>query len=358
MIIVWILLVAAALLAWQKLVLDRWNKDLSFTVRFSKDAVYRGDTSVLTEVVENRKKLPLPVVEAAFRIEKGIFFQNTENIIISDYNYKRDVFALRGMEAVRRTYHIECRKRGRYTISQSSLTSYSLLHREQFREDYPQTEEFYVYAARVNVQKILQQCDTILGEIESRRKTIEDPFSFASIRDYTIRDSMKTINWKASARMGSLMVNTYTSVRAERFCIFLDVREERIVRQEVLLEQAISIAASLAALLHARAQETDIHINTDPPAKFTTGGKAGALSMLERFLTTDFEKAGTTAFEEMVRTAEQDGERICLLISKELTRENASALQNCFTQGEKVLCICPMDPALGTDYDLWPLSGR
>ena len=46
----------------------------------------------LTEVITNRKKLPLPVLEVGFHTRKELVFRDTENTNVSDYVYKRDIF--------------------------------------------------------------------------------------------------------------------------------------------------------------------------------------------------------------------------------------------------------------------------
>ena len=75
---------------------------------------------------------------------------------------------------------------------------------------------------------------------------LEDPFAFAAIRDYTPDDPMKTINWKASARTGSLMVNTFTSTVSSGVRVFLDVRmDPEQAYGEDLREDAVALAASL-----------------------------------------------------------------------------------------------------------------
>jgi len=60
---------------------------------------------------------------------------------------------------------------------------------------------------------------------------------------------MKTINWKATARTGDLMVNirNYTSLRAVR--IFLNLADTGILKNEQLVELCISIAARFAGEL-------------------------------------------------------------------------------------------------------------
>ena len=78
----------------------RWMKALSVRVAFSEAHIYAGETGELTELIENRKNLPVPVLEVGFRIQRGLQFTDAENIQESDFIYKRDLFAVLGMERI------------------------------------------------------------------------------------------------------------------------------------------------------------------------------------------------------------------------------------------------------------------
>ena len=66
-------------------------------------------------------------------------------------------------------------------------------------------------------------CERMLGIMQCSRHLYEDPFTFRGIREYTTSDPMKTINWKASARTGGLMVNTFDSVMTQKVMLYLAV---------------------------------------------------------------------------------------------------------------------------------------
>ena len=95
----------------------------------------------------------------------------------------------------------------------------------------------------------------------SAKRLFEDPFAYASIREYTVTDPMKTINWKASARTGDLMVNTFESTHMEKVMIFLDVEDSGILKYEYLTEYAISVTASLSRNMIARGMEVGLYTN-------------------------------------------------------------------------------------------------
>ena len=293
------LLIPALLMLWNAFYSRHWRRGLSVCLSFSAPAAYARTQIGLTEEILNRKKLPLPELEVGFRIRKGLRFFDAENVVVSDYVYKRDIFSMRGMESVTRRYRLECMSRGRYKISQIVVSAYSLPHQAKYIMELPDTARLSVYAAWCDVSAIMDQCDTLLGIRESPRSLFEDPFAFASIREYTCQDPMKNINWKASARTGALMVNTFASVQAQSYMIFLDVSDRRILKCEALVEYGISAAASLCRKLAANGQDLGLVVNTDPPALFGPGRGGDLLSGIEEFLTTDFERVRLSDFETL-----------------------------------------------------------
>lgn len=89
-----ILLLAALLLlllGWNIYYRRHWYRQVDVTLDFDRTSVYAGEQVELTEVITNRKKLPLPVLEVGFHTRKELVFQDTENTNVSDYIYKRDI---------------------------------------------------------------------------------------------------------------------------------------------------------------------------------------------------------------------------------------------------------------------------
>lgn len=246
---------------WNLYYARHWSKNLMVTLRFLQDFVYAGDQAELTEQIENRKKLLLPVLEVAFHVDKRLAFHDCDNTSVSDFTYKRDIFALLGNQRITRKLTLNCTHRGYYRIDKSNLTSFSLLHRRRFSVESPADTELYVYAARTNVSDILVTCERLMGSVQCAKRLFEDPFAYASIREYTVTDPMKTINWKASARTGDLMVNTFESTHMEKVLLFLDVEDSGILKYEYLTEDSISVAASLAQKMIAKGMEVGLCTN-------------------------------------------------------------------------------------------------
>ena len=72
---------------------------------------------------------------------------------------------------------------------------------------------------------------------------------------------MKDINWKASARTGSLMVNEFNESVSQKVCILLNLEPEGMLKQDRLSEESISIAAGMAQMLIERGIEVSLLSN-------------------------------------------------------------------------------------------------
>lgn len=80
-----------------------WDKNLSVSIHFQDKAVLEGEQATLTEVIENRKLLPLAYLNVKFQVSRNLVFQNMENTSVSDFNYKNDVFSVLFHQRIRRT---------------------------------------------------------------------------------------------------------------------------------------------------------------------------------------------------------------------------------------------------------------
>ncbi|MDE7131632.1 MAG: DUF58 domain-containing protein [Lachnospiraceae bacterium] len=246
---------------WNLYYAKHWAANLVVSLDFLQKCAYTGERVEMTEQIENRKKMMLPILEVGFHMDKNLSFYDCENTSVSDFTYKRDIFALLGRQRVIRKLSLDCRKRGYYRIDKSYLTTFSMLHRRRLSIECPASTELYVYAARTDVSDILVACERLMGSLQCAKRLYEDPFAFSSIREYTVTDPMNTINWKASARTGELMVNTFESTLTEKVMIYLDMEDSGILKYEHLTEESVSVAASLTQKLIGRGMEVGLCVN-------------------------------------------------------------------------------------------------
>ena len=228
-----------------------WDKGLSIRIRFLDYSAHEGGTGTVEEQIANRNYLPLPFLHAKFECGSGISFDSTENVSTSDRNYKNDIFSVLFYQKVTRRLSFKALKRGYYAIRSADLVGEDLFYSVHMVRSFPQDSDFYIFPKLIDTSAFDQPLKKLVGDMTAKTFLLPDPFEFRGIRDYTISDPMNTINWKASARSGSLMVNQYNSTTTKRIVIFLNVEDETLIHHGPLHEESMRIAASLAErLLH------------------------------------------------------------------------------------------------------------
>lgn len=303
-----------------------WSKEIAVRLWFETDAVYAGQETKLYEVIENTKAMPVPVLEVGFHMRKELVFVDVDNTNVSDFCYKRDVFSVLGRQKITRMLPVRCTKRGKYVVSEADLMTHTLLYRKCYSKGIATEAVLYVYPKMTDVSEIMTVCESLLGTLECAKRLYEDPFAFRSIRDYTMEDPMRSINWKASARTGSLMVNTFDSVRSQKAMIFLDVEDRGILRYEDLVEESIALAATLMRRLLRQGTDVGFVYNGNDRQIFLPEYNKGNLIAFERMLAQYDQEDGAAPYEQFIRRLFEDvfvkrpltADTLCLFITKNL----------------------------------------
>lgn len=234
-------------LAQQKVYKHLWYKQLNVIFSFSRDYIFQGEQGELREIIENRKWLPLAMLKVKFKTDRRLDFGTGKGSKTTDQYYRYDVFRVGGGERVTRTLKFKATRRGYYVIDGADLVAADLLLSVSFMMDAPIRTELYVYPKPWDSEELRRALTRLNGEILVRRNLLEDPFEYRGIREYQPFDSMRTINWKATAKTGDLKVNlkNYTSLKQVR--IFFNLQDDGILKKEDCVEASISIVAGLCA---------------------------------------------------------------------------------------------------------------
>lgn len=281
-------------------------KGLQCMLWFVEDYVYVGGQAHIIEQIENRKRMPVPVLEIAFRMDKGVVFAQMENTLVSDYIYKRDIFSLLGNQRIKREVTMDCQQRGYYPIDLLELRSFSMLYSKKYAGEQKIKAALNVYAKRVDVSDILIDCERLMGTLQCAKRLYEDPFAFRGIREYTTADPLRTINWKASAKTGEMMVNIYDSTLTQKVMIYLDVEDLGIYRQDYLIEESISVAACLSQRLIGQGVEVGISVNLLEPVRMEPEADRGWLHQIEQMLCRIKAVRKTTAYANILQELPED----------------------------------------------------
>ncbi len=231
----------------QKFLYSRfWNKKLTVDLALSGNSAVEGEELTLVETVTNQKLLPIPVLKIKYTASRHLIFLGTRETEVTDNTYRNDLISVMMYQKLTRHIPFRCSKRGYYTIDRITLVCNDLLLESEMVTGNHLNIQLYVYPKQVDFNKLEIPFQTMLGTVLTKRFINEDPFEFKSIREYQSYDTMKTINWKASAKTGSLMVNVFDHTASQRIKILLNLEFDTIWRYEDLQEESIRLAATFA----------------------------------------------------------------------------------------------------------------
>jgi uncharacterized protein (DUF58 family) len=229
---------------------SHWLRGLEAQLAFGKN-VTEGDSTELTEVIINRKKMHIPFLEVRFQTARGLGITGGKNVSESDRVNVVDVFCPGRYERITRTIPVSCHRRGYYQILHTSLVSTDLIGTSQYYSETGQYTELYVYPKVLPPDRFDITFSQMLGDVVTRRFLNEDVFTFRGIRDYTWSDTISSVNWKASARTGSLKVNLHDPTSSQEVRILLNTEPPSVLYDNEILEDSIRTAMTLTSFFTA-----------------------------------------------------------------------------------------------------------
>ena len=235
--------------------------DLSLKVDFSKNIADYGEDVELIEVAENRKRLPLPFIILRFEAPLEIKFYDMMNTSTSDYLYREDMLTMKAFSKHTRRIKAKCTKRGYYIFPRVGITTSDLFLTKRFSKVFPNDSHLVVLPELLDADMMRTLNSVTLSELQCRRTLLTDPFTLAGIREYSPDDPMKSINWKASAKTGSLMVNRNASTCAQKVHIFVNLGFYNQKRSVSLLEKSISLTYTWLSELAALGIPSSVYTN-------------------------------------------------------------------------------------------------
>ncbi|WP_114941035.1 DUF58 domain-containing protein [Mucilaginibacter endophyticus] len=235
----WVLII---LLAIDLLMLLKTSKGV-FARRITPERLSNSDENELSIYIENRY---------AFNINVSIIDE------IPVQFQKRDVWfeiALKPNERKQINYMLRPTRRGEYEFGWIRVFVKSALGLIERRYNFEQTETLAVYPSFLQMRKYeLMAISNRLTDIGIKKiRRIGHSLEFEQVKNYVAGDDYRTINWKATARQGNLMVNSFVDEKAQHvYCIIDKSRAMKMPFEGMsLLDYAInaSLVLSNVALL-------------------------------------------------------------------------------------------------------------
>lgn len=242
-------------------------QEVHYQRHLSEKRVLFGEEITLSISIENAKLLPLPVIQVDDVLPralplKGQAFRKT---LISNMVTLEGLFSLRWYERVTRTYTIQCINRGIYTFGPAKLSSsdpFGFISREL--QD-TSINHILVYPLVVPLTSFQLPSQRPFGDLRTARKLFEDPSRVIGVRDYVYGDSMRRVDWKATARTQQMQSKIYESTTTYSLAIFLNSAvqlDNYYSIHPALQELSICAAASISNWAIDEGYTVGIYANT------------------------------------------------------------------------------------------------
>lgn len=250
------LLFAVYLLAtfWSRRNLD----DLRFRRTFPERALLGDDVEVVLEV-ENRGLLPVPWVE----------FHDRLPVALTSPPFFRALISLQPRETRRFTYTLHCRQRGWYLVGPLTASLGDVFGFSRREREFSSARHLTVYPKVLPLDELGLPSKSPFGHLRTRQPLYEDPARVVGVREYQSGDSLRLVNWKASASAGQLQVRKLEPAMTLETVILLDLDLSAYERDHAYngSELAIVVAASVASHLVGLRQEIGLLTNGLDPAE-------------------------------------------------------------------------------------------
>jgi uncharacterized protein (DUF58 family) len=200
-------------------------------------------------------------------------------------------------------YSIKPQERGEYNFGSINVYVDGPLKLVRRRYIFNQEKTVKVYPSYIQMRRYqLHSIGSHLHETGVKRmRKIGHSMEFEQIKEYVRGDDYRTLNWKATARHGNFMVNTYTDERSQQ--IYCLINKGRVMKMPfegmTLLDYAINASLVLSSValqkqdkagLITFAQQLDAFITADKKPTQISNILETLYKQQTNFLEPDFEK--------------------------------------------------------------------
>jgi len=275
----------------QAIIYKYWGlKGITYSRSFGSSHVFEGEEVQMIEVISNHKLMPVLWLQLESEIDSHLQFQKQANLDIKHQQFHRSFFSILPFTRITRKHTIKCIKRGFYTLKSAVLSCKDALNIIQTYEELSLYANLLVYPKIIPVENLNLPCHSWIGDTVVRRWIIDDPFMISGVRDYQYGDSMNRINWKSTARTGSIKVYNTDYTSNTKIIIVLNIQSNEESwddgTDKELMEKAISYCASIAYCLISKGIETGFCCNchssqdNETPTLIPAGCGTGHMNLL------------------------------------------------------------------------------
>lgn len=283
-----------------------------YVKRIISDRLSNGDENVVVLEVSNRMNYPLDV---------EIIDELPEQFQMRNFSLKKKL-AARQVHSL--NYTITPVERGQYHFGDTHLYTSSWLGLVKHRFTAITAKEVYVYPSYMQLKKyqIISRTALITEHGGRRMRKIGHSMEFEQIKDYVTGDDVRSLNWKATARKGALMINNYVDERSQQVYCIID--KGRLMKMPfnslTLLDYAINSTLVLSSVCLKKQDKIGL---------MTFGNKMGAFIVADR-KPIQREKILDTLFNQQTAFLESDFELLYLQVRNKIKQRSLVILYTNF----------------------------
>ncbi len=241
--------------------LSRWwsrraLRTLEYSRTFRRRAFLYEKVPVKVELI-NRHWLPVPWLQLIETLPLELIVPSSYRRVTTLGPYGRKQF----------TYTLHADRRGYYTIGPLHLRSGDLIGLTEELDTEGLADRLIVYPQIIPLRKVRLPSRSPIGTLRHTQPIFEDPSRVRGKRDYVAGDSLRRVDWKATATAGRLQVKQFEPSIAFETAIFLNLNVDEYEQRTRVdaTELAIVIAASLANWIIGQRQAAGLSINGADP---------------------------------------------------------------------------------------------
>ncbi len=249
-----LLVVIGLLLTLILVMIDVWSAyclhDVQYKRSLSQNRVLFGEEVTLALALDNTKILPLPWVEVQDIVPRALLIKNqpTRATGVNNVFTLDCLFSLRWYDRVTRRYSIRGTTRGVHTFGPTTLRSgdiFGFVSREVSLEN---RQFLLVYPLVVPITRFGLSARHPFGDRRAPRRILEDPARVVGVREYVYGDSLRRVDWKATARTTQMQSKVYEASTTYTLVLFVNATSRHDNYYGIhpeLQELSICAAASL-----------------------------------------------------------------------------------------------------------------
>lgn len=318
-----LLAVAGAIIGLTALLSWAWGRwcltGVSYARRLDHTRATFGERLGMEIELVNDKLLPLAWLHLRDLVPPDLSVQGAVVTVSGRRRELHLVLAMLPYQRVRRRVTVVCTERGLHRFGPATLRSGSPLGTHERAVEVDSEQPLLVYPKVMPLSTLPLTSRVPLGERRVRQSIALDPTRVVGVRPYLTGDPVRTIDWRATARSGDLLVRVHEPAASPSVALFVELLPPRGVSRRVgreLIELLVSMAASVASGLLSAGVATGLYTTGTaqgvpvavPPSR-DPGTRTAMLELLARVVPA----GGVPLPEALVRTRHRMGVSVLVL---------------------------------------------